>query len=103
MRKLKKGDEIIVITGKNKGQRGHILSVRKDDRVLVSGVNKVIKHVKPNPQRGIQGGRIEQEMSIHVSNVMIFNPKTQKADKVGIRILENGKRVRFYKSTNELI
>ena len=103
MNKLKKGDEVIVITGKDKGHRGHIVSFKKDDRILVSGINKAVKHVKPNPQKGIQGGKIEIDMPIHVSNIMLFNSKTQKGDRVGIRVLDTGKRVRFFKSTNELV
>lgn len=107
MNKLKKGDEVIVITGKDKGHRGHIVSFKNNDRVLVSGINKAIKHVKPNPQKGIQGGKIEIDMPIHISNIKLFNPKIQEGDKVGVRILDAGKgkskRVRFFKSTNELV
>lgn len=111
MKKIHKGDEVIVITGRDKGQRGHVLKVEKDNRVLISGINKKIKHVKPNPQKGIEGGKTEQEAPIHISNVMIFNPESQKADRVRIEVTvsqdENGKkthvRERFYKSNNKKI
>lgn len=111
MNKLRKGDEVVVIAGRDKGQRGHVLSLEANDRILVSGVNKKIKHVKPNPQKGIEGGKIEQEAAIHVSNVMIFNPETQKGDRVRIQVTvvegENGKkkhvRERFFKSNNKKI
>jgi large subunit ribosomal protein L24 len=103
MRKIKKGDEVIILTGKDKGKRGSVQSVLKDDRILVDGVNMVKRHVKPNPMRGVAGGIVEKEASMHVSNVAIFNPALGKADRVGFRVLEDGSKVRFFKSNNELI
>ncbi|KAB7622894.1 50S ribosomal protein L24 [Alkalilimnicola sp. S0819] len=104
MRKIKKGDEVIVITGKDKGRRGEVARVLfESDKVVVTNVNMVKKHQKPNPQRGVSGGIIEKEMPLHISNVAIYNPSTQKADRVGVRTLEDGRKVRFFKSNNELI
>jgi len=102
MLKIKRGDEVIVIAGKDKGKRGKVDTIRKDGRLLVSGVNMVKKHQKANPQAGVQGGIIEQEAPIQASNVALFNPQTEKADRVGIRI-EDGKKVRFFKSNNALV
>jgi large subunit ribosomal protein L24 len=103
MQKIKKGDEVIVIAGANKGARGTVLSIVEDGQVLVEGVNVVKKHTKPNPNAGVQGGIVEQERPVHVSNVMLFNPATGKGDRVGIKTLEDGKRVRFFKSNNEVV
>ncbi len=104
MQKLKKGDDIIVIAGRDKGKRGTISQVMPlFDKVLVDGINMVKKHQKPNPNAGVQGGIVEKEMPLHVSNVAIFNPSTKKADRVGIKILEDGRKVRFFKSNNEVI
>ena len=103
MMKIKRDDEVIVIAGKDKGKRGKVIKNLNNGRYLVSGVNMVKKHVKPNPQAGQQGGIVEKEAAIQVSNVAIFNPETQKADRVGIKILEDGKKVRFFKSNNEVI
>ncbi len=103
MRKIKKGDEVIVLTGKDRGKRGTVKQVLANDRVIVEGVNVVKKHQKPNPARGIPGGIVEKELPIHVSNVAIFNPQTEKADRVGFRFLEDGRKVRYFKSTNEVI
>ena len=104
MRKIKKNDQIIVLTGKCKGMLGTVVRVdREADKVVVEGVNMVKKHVKPNPQKGVEGGIVEKEAAIHVSNVAIYNPTTKKADRVGVKTLENGKRVRMYKSNNEVI
>lgn len=102
MRKIRRNDEIIVIAGKDKGKRGSVALVRADNRIVVTGINKVKKHQKPNPQAGVPGGIIEKEAPIHVSNVAIFNPSTNKADRVGFRV-EEGKKVRFYKSNGEAI
>ncbi len=102
MRKIKKGDEVIVITGKSKGQRGNVVKV-DGDRLIVEGVNMIKRHTKPNPQRGVAGGIIEREASIHASNVMLYNADSGKGDRVGIRTLENGRRVRFFKSSNEVV
>ncbi|BCX88817.1 large subunit ribosomal protein L24 [Methylomarinovum tepidoasis] len=103
MRKIKKGDEVIVLAGKDRGKRGTVKQVLADDRVIVEGINVAKKHQKPNPARGIPGGIIEKEMPLHVSNVAIYNPQTEKADRVGFRILEDGRKVRYFKSTNEVI
>ena len=104
MRKLRKGDEIIVITGKDKGKRGTITQVLpSQDRLLVEGINMVKKHQKPNPNLGIPGGRVDKEMPLHVSNVAICNPARGKADRVGIKILDDGRKVRIFKSNNEAI
>jgi large subunit ribosomal protein L24 len=104
MRKLKKGDEVIVLTGKDKGKRGTINQVIiEKDRVVVGGVNMVKKHQKPNPAVGAPGGIVEKEMPLHMSNVAIFNAATGKADRVGIKTLEDGRKVRVFKSNNEAI
>ena len=102
MNRIKKGDEVVVIAGKDKGRRGTVLNV-DDDRVLVEGVNVVKKHMKGNPNTGAQGGIVDQERSIHESNVMIYNPVTDKADRIGFRTLEDGTKVRFFKSNNEVV
>ncbi len=104
MQKLKTGDEVIVLTGKSNGQRGKITKINTEsNRVVVAGVNMMKKHVRPNPQAGIQGGIVEKEAAMDISNVALFNPKTGKADKVGIKTQEDGKRVRIFKSNNELV
>ena len=104
MKRIKKGDDVIVISGKDKGRRGTVLKVIDEDgRVLVEGINVVKKHQKPNPNAGVQGGIIEQEHSLHVSNVMLFNPVTGKGDRVGVKALEDGRKVRFFKSNNEVV
>ncbi|HXH02831.1 MAG TPA: 50S ribosomal protein L24 [Candidatus Competibacteraceae bacterium] len=103
MRKIKKGDEVVVIAGKDKGRRGSVIRMMENDRVLVEGINLVKRHTKPNPARGVAGGIIEREAPIHVSNVMLFNPATQKGDRVGIRTLEDGRKVRYFKSNNEVV
>ena len=102
MAKIKKGDEIIVITGKDKGKRGTVVSVA-EERVTVSGINLVKKHVQPNPARGTQGGIVEKEASLHISNVALINPETQKADRVGYKLLEDGTKVRVFKSNGAVI
>lgn len=102
MAKIKKGDEIIVITGKDKGKRGTVVSVA-EERVTVSGINLVKKHVKPNPARGTQGGIVEKEAALDISNVALINPETQKADRVGYRLLEDGTKVRVFKSNGAVI
>jgi large subunit ribosomal protein L24 len=102
MRKIRKNDDVIVIAGKDKGSRGSVLSVL-DDRLLVSGVNKVKKHQKPNPVKGESGGIVEIEKSIHASNVAIYNATAKKADRVGIKTLGDGRKVRVFKSSGEVI
>ena len=103
MRKIKKGDDVIVTTGKDNGKRGSVLRVTEDDRVVVENCNMVKKHVKPNPNTGEAGGIVEKEMPMHISNVALFNPATGKGDRVGIKTLEDGKRVRYFKSNNEVV
>ena len=103
MRKIKKGDEVIVTTGKDKGKRGAVLRVVDAEHVLVEGANMVKKHQRPNPMKNQQGGIVTKEMPLHVSNVAIWNPVTKKADRVGFRTLEDGRKVRFFKSNGEMI
>ncbi|MBV1871680.1 MAG: 50S ribosomal protein L24 [Gammaproteobacteria bacterium] len=103
MLKIKRDDSVLVTAGRDKGKRGSVVKVLDDGRLIVSGVNMVKKHTKPNPQQGITGGIIQKEAAIDASNVAIFNPKTEKADRVGFRVLEDGKKARFFKSDNELI
>jgi large subunit ribosomal protein L24 len=102
MRKIKKGDEVIIVAGKDKGKRGSVLNVA-DDRVVVESCNMAKKHVKPNPNMGETGGIVEREMPLHISNVAMFNPATGKGDRVGIKVLEDGQKVRFFKSNNEVV
>lgn len=103
MSKIKKNDDVVVITGKDKGKRGTVLRVVDPDHVLVEGVNRVKKHERPNPMKNTTGGIVEKEMPLHVSNVAIFNPSTKKADRIGSKLLEDGRRVRVYKSNGEVI
>jgi len=102
MAKIKRDDEVVVIAGKDKGKRGKVVSVL-EGRVVVTGVNLVKKHVKPNPNRGEQGGIVEREASLDISNVALFNQATQKADRVGYKVLEDGEKVRVFKSTGEVV
>jgi large subunit ribosomal protein L24 len=103
MRKIKKGDQIVVIAGRDKGKRGVVLSLEGENKLLVEGINLVRKHQKPNPGKSIPGGIVEKSLPLHISNVALFNPVTSKADKVGIRLLADGRKVRFFKSTNEVV
>jgi large subunit ribosomal protein L24 len=103
MLKIKKGDEVIVIAGRDKGKIGEVLQVLDNDRMLVNDVNIVKRHTKPNPMKGQQGGIIEMEAPINVSNVAIYNPQTKKADRVGFKSLQDGRKVRFFKSTGEVV
>lgn len=103
MQKLKKGDEVIVLVGKDKGKQGKILRVIDNAKVLVEGINRAKKHTKGNPNAGVQGGIIDKDMPINISNVALYNPETKKADRVGFRFLEDGKKVRYFKSTNEVV
>lgn len=103
MQKLKREDEVIVLTGRDKGKRGKIVTIRDDGRAIVAGVNMVKRHTRPNPNIGEQGGIKEKEAPIDVSNLAIFNTDTSKADRVGFKVLEDGKKVRIYKSTQEVI
>ena len=102
MQKIKKNDTVIVIAGKDKGRTGSVTKI-VGERAYVDGINMFKKHQKPNPQANIQGGIIEKEAPIQLSNIAILNPETNKADRVGFKILNDGKKVRFYKSTNEVI
>jgi large subunit ribosomal protein L24 len=103
MRKIRKGDQVVVITGKDKGRRGTVLKVIDDEKVLVEGVNVAKKHQRPNPNAvpPVEGGIVDKEMPIAISNVMVFNPKTKKGDRVGFRITEDGAKQRVFKSTGE--
>ena len=103
MKKIRKGDEVVVIAGREKGRRGTVIKVLPDDRVLVENVNMVKRHTRPNPQRGIQGGVVEKEASLHLSNVMLWNPVAKRGDRIGIRTLADGRRVRFFKSNDEVV
>jgi len=103
MRKIKKGDDVIVITGKDKGKRGTVLRVVDLEHLLVEGANRVKKHQRPNPMKNTTGGIVDKEMPLHVSNVAIFNPTSKKADRVGVKTLEDGRRVRVFKSNGEVI
>ena len=102
MSKIKKNDDVIIIAGKDKGSRGSVLRVL-ENKLLVSGVNKVKKHQKPNPVKGVSGGIVEMEMPISVSNVAIYNAATKKADRIGTKFLEDGRKVRVFKSSGEVI
>jgi large subunit ribosomal protein L24 len=103
MNKIRKGDEVIVIAGRDKGKRGKVVLRSDEERLVVEGVNMVKKHAKPNPMKGITGGIIDKTMPIHQSNVAIYNPAAGKADRVGIKVLADGKKVRVYKSSGEEI
>ena len=103
MNKIRKGDEVLVLTGKDRGRRGTVLRRVDDERVVVEGVNRVKKHVRPNPLKGEVGGIVEKEMPIHVSNVALFNPAAQKGDRVGIKTLEDGRKVRVYRPSGEVV
>ncbi len=102
MRKIKSGDEVIVLTGKDKGKHGKVVRMA-DDRVVVENINIAKRHTRPNPMRGTPGGIIEKEMPLHISNVALVNPATGKADKVGFKVLEDGKKVRVFKSNGEVV
>ena len=103
MRKIKRDDEVVVVTGRDKGKRGKVTRVLSDGRLLVTGVQIIKKHQKPNPQSGIAGGIIEKEAPIEASNVAIFNPATQKADRVGFKVLDDGRKIRVFKSNGEAV
>ena len=103
MEKIRKGDEVVVVTGKDKGRRGTVLRRVGEEHVLVEGVNRAKKHVKPNPIKGQAGGIVDKDMPIHLSNVALFNPATKKADRVGFKMLDGGRKVRVFKSNGELV
>lgn len=103
MKKIKKGDEVIVTTGKSKGQRGNVLRVTQDDKLFVENINMVKRHTRPDPNRNQPGGIIEREAALHISNVALFNPATKKGDRVGFKALEDGRKVRIFRSTGEMV
>ena len=103
MQKIKRDDEVVVIAGKDKGKRGKVLKVLADNRLLVSGVQMIKKHQKPNPQAGVAGGIVEKESPIQISNVAIFNSATNKADRVGFKVQEDNKKIRVFKSSGEAV
>ena len=103
MRKIRQGDDVMVRTGKDKGKRGTVLRVLENDRIVVENVNMAKKHQKPNPQRGVAGGIVDKEMPLHLSNVGLYNPEKDGADRVGIKDLEDGRKVRVFKSNGEVV
>ncbi|MGY6276259.1 50S ribosomal protein L24 [Methylomonas sp. MgM2] len=103
MQKIRQGDEVIVIVGKDKGKLGKVSKILHNNKVLVEGINTVKKHQRGNPNQGVSGGIVDKDMPIDISNVALYNPKTKKADRVGFRTLEDGKKVRFFKSNNEVV
>lgn len=103
MQRIRKGDEVIVISGRDKGKRGTVLRRVDAEHVVVEGVNRVKKHQRPNPMKGVTGGIVDKDLPIHVSNVALFNPATQKADRVGFKSLEDGRKVRVFKSNGEQV
>jgi large subunit ribosomal protein L24 len=103
MNRIRKGDEVVVLSGRDKGKRGTILRRVDRDHVVVEGVNRVKKHQRPNPMKGITGGIVDQDLPIHISNVALFNPATKKADRVGIKSLQDGRKVRIFKANDEQV
>ena len=103
MNRIRKGDQVIVTTGRDKGRQGTVIRVLEDDHVVVENVNMVKKHQKPNPQQGVPGGIVQKEAPIHISNVMLFNPATKKGDRVGFKQLDDGRKVRVFKSNGEVV
>jgi large subunit ribosomal protein L24 len=103
MDKIRKGDEVVVISGKDKGKRGTVLLRVDEGHVIVEGVNRAKKHVKPNPMKGVAGGIVDKDMPIDISNIALFNHATKKADRVGFKVLEDGRKVRVFKSNGELV
>lgn len=103
MKRIRKGDEVIVIAGRSKGQRGHVLKVLDAERLLVENVNMIKRHMRPDPQRQQPGGIIEKEAPIHVSNVLLYNPAIDKGDRVGFKTLGDGRKVRIFRSTGEVV
>ncbi len=103
MARIRKGDQVVVLAGKDKGKRGFVLRVESAEQLVVEGINRVKKHQKPNPYLGRTGGIVEKEMPIHVSNIGLLNPATQKADRVGFKLLDDGRKVRVFKSNGEMV
>ncbi|MBE9516723.1 MAG: 50S ribosomal protein L24 [Proteobacteria bacterium] len=102
MAKIRKGDNVVVLAGKDKGKQGSVINVLNNNRVLVEKINMMKKHVRPNPNQGVTGGIVEQEAPLQISNIALVNPATGKADRVGYKILEDGKKVRYFKSNGEV-
>jgi large subunit ribosomal protein L24 len=103
VQKIKKGDDVIIRTGKDKGKTGRVSRILENNKVLVEGVNQAKKHQRPNPNAGVTGGIVTKDMPIDISNVGLYNPATKKAERIGIKFLEDGKKVRYFKSTNEIV
>jgi large subunit ribosomal protein L24 len=103
MNKIKKGDEVIVRTGKDKGRRGTVLEIFDDERILIEGVNLAKKHTKPNPNIGEQGGILDKAMPLDISNVLVFNPKSKKGERVGIRVNDDGSKERIFRGTGDVV
>jgi large subunit ribosomal protein L24 len=103
MQRIKKGDEVIVVSGRDKGKRGAVLRRVDAQFVVVEGVNRVKKHMRPNPMKGVTGGIVDRDMPIHVSNIALFNPATKKADRAGVKSLEGGRKVRVFKANGEQV
>ena len=103
MRKIRKGDVVVVLTGKERGKRGTVLRMLENDRVILENINMIKRHTKPLPQQGNAGGIIEKEAPIHISNVALYNPMTKRADRVGFRVLEDGRKARYFKSNSEVV
>ncbi|HEY1898169.1 MAG TPA: 50S ribosomal protein L24 [Steroidobacteraceae bacterium] len=103
MRKFRKGDQVVVLTGRDKGRQGAVIQVPDDEHVIVEGINTVKRHQRPNPQAGKQGGILSKEMPLHVAKIAIWNPTTKKADRVGFKVLADGKKVRRFSSNGEML
>ncbi len=103
MKRIRKGDEVVVLSGRDKGKRGTVLRRIDAQHVVVEGVNRVKKHQRPNPMKGEQGGIVDKDLPIHVSNIALFNPQTQKADRAGVKVLEDGREVRVFKGNGEQV
>jgi large subunit ribosomal protein L24 len=103
MQRIKKGDEVVVLSGRDKGKRGTVMRRISPDYLVVEGVNRVKKHQRPNPMKGITGGIVDKDLPIHISNVALFNPATKKADRVGVKTLQDGRKVRVFKDNGEQV
>jgi large subunit ribosomal protein L24 len=103
MQRIKKGDEVVVLSGRDKGKRGTVLRRVDVDHLVVEGVNRVKKHQRPNPMKGVTGGIVDKDLPIHISNVALFNPATKKADRVGVKTLDDGRKVRVFKDNGEQV
>ena len=103
MHKIRKGDDVVVTTGRDRGKRGTVLKIVDAEHVVVEGANRVKKHQRPIPMKGVTGGIVDRDMPLHVSNVALYNPATKKGDRVGVKVLEDGRRVRYFKSNGEVI